>query len=176
MITIEEFCDKYKACEDGRRWAIENCTSMVDAWEKLPPDWLVWVATREGVMTKEIKKSLVDHVCFLCSNYFPKDRFSALYWSVFQKTVADPKEIQEAIDWVQENEELVPLRWIKKDFGFSMKVSSVKAIVSAATDKIQEAVVGAWFCFAAEETARLDYAIEDMKKRMRAVKNPFCEE
>ena len=56
MLTIEEFCDKHKACKEGRDWALANCSSMIDAWGKLPPEWLVWVATRRGVLTdKELR-------------------------------------------------------------------------------------------------------------------------
>ena len=61
MITIEKFCETHKACADGRKWAIENCTDMADAWEKLPSEWLVWVATRDGVLTdKELRLFAVD--------------------------------------------------------------------------------------------------------------------
>jgi hypothetical protein len=49
-LTIEEFCDLHEACEDGRSWALANCSSMQDCWEKLPGDWLIWVATRDGVL------------------------------------------------------------------------------------------------------------------------------
>jgi hypothetical protein len=56
MLTIEEFCDKHKACKEGRDWALANCESMFDAWGKLPPEWLIWVATRRGVLTdKELR-------------------------------------------------------------------------------------------------------------------------
>jgi len=51
-MTIEEFCDRYGACREGREWAIQNCSSMRDAWDKLEPDWLIWVATRPGVLTE----------------------------------------------------------------------------------------------------------------------------
>ena len=50
-MTIEEFCDEHGACQDGRQWALENCASMADAWDKLKPEWLLWVATSEGVLT-----------------------------------------------------------------------------------------------------------------------------
>jgi hypothetical protein len=56
MLTIEQFCDKHNACEEGRDWALANCESMFDAWDKLPPKWLVWVATRRGVLSdKELR-------------------------------------------------------------------------------------------------------------------------
>ena len=56
MLNIEQFCDKHKACKEGRDWALENCSSMPDVWDKLPAEWLVWVATRQGVLTdKELR-------------------------------------------------------------------------------------------------------------------------
>ena len=51
MISIDDFCDEHRACKDGREWAIANCSDMPDAWEKLRPDWLIWIATRPGVLT-----------------------------------------------------------------------------------------------------------------------------
>jgi len=50
-MTIDEFCDLHGACNKGREWAIAHCVSMQDAWEKLPSEWLLWVATRPGVLT-----------------------------------------------------------------------------------------------------------------------------
>jgi hypothetical protein len=50
MMTIQEFCAHHDACPEGRDWAIENCRDMNHAWETLRPDWLVWVATRPGVL------------------------------------------------------------------------------------------------------------------------------
>lgn len=49
-LSIEEFCKKHKACSHGRNWAIEHCRDMAHAWETLRPKWLVWVATKEGVL------------------------------------------------------------------------------------------------------------------------------
>ena len=50
MMTIEEFCDLHGACDEGREWAISECKTMQDVWDKAKPDWLVWVATRGGVL------------------------------------------------------------------------------------------------------------------------------
>ena len=50
-MTIKQFCDEHDACADGKAWAMANCKSMPDVWKKLQPDWLVWVATRRGVLT-----------------------------------------------------------------------------------------------------------------------------
>jgi hypothetical protein len=59
-VSIEEFCGLHDACVDGRKWALENCVSMEDAWAKLKPQWLLWVATRKGVLTdRELRKFAV---------------------------------------------------------------------------------------------------------------------
>lgn len=51
--TINEFCDLHRACRPGRIWANMNCVSMQDAWDKLPPDYLIWVALRPGVLSAQ---------------------------------------------------------------------------------------------------------------------------
>jgi hypothetical protein len=62
-MTIEEFCDKFAACESGRDWAMKNCSSMRDAWEKLRPDWLQWVALCPHVLTgEELQRFMCDCV------------------------------------------------------------------------------------------------------------------
>ena len=46
-----------RACKNGIDWCKENCDTMEDVWDKLKRvDWLVWVATRKGVLTgKELR-------------------------------------------------------------------------------------------------------------------------
>ena len=50
-MTIEQFCAKHKACEEGKEWALASCASMKEVWEKAKPNWLLWVATRPSVLT-----------------------------------------------------------------------------------------------------------------------------
>ena len=50
-LTIEEFCDLHKACKECREWVLAHCTSMQDAWAKLKPDWIIWIATQKGVLS-----------------------------------------------------------------------------------------------------------------------------
>jgi hypothetical protein len=50
-VTITEFCERHNACPAGREWAIENCADMAEAWATAQPRWLVWIATRRGVLT-----------------------------------------------------------------------------------------------------------------------------
>jgi hypothetical protein len=53
-MTIIEFCDKHRACVEGREWAIDTgCQTMADLWARtdIRPEWRIWIATRPGVMT-----------------------------------------------------------------------------------------------------------------------------
>jgi hypothetical protein len=50
-MTIKEFMDKHHACLEGRAWAELTCETMDDVWRWERPDWLLWVATRRGVLT-----------------------------------------------------------------------------------------------------------------------------
>ena len=59
MITIEDFCEKHGACVDGKAWAVVNCKTMDDVWATAKPEWLLWVATREGVLTDRELRLLV---------------------------------------------------------------------------------------------------------------------
>ena len=47
---IAEFCDQFGACREGREWGVANCKDMAEAWQTLKPEWLIWVATRKGVL------------------------------------------------------------------------------------------------------------------------------
>jgi hypothetical protein len=51
MKTIKEFCDKHDACRNGREWASAHCKDMNEVWQTAKPEWMVWIATREGVLT-----------------------------------------------------------------------------------------------------------------------------
>jgi len=56
MMTINEFCELHAVSPMCRKWALANCSSMQECWEKLPAEWLLWVATRDGVLTdKELR-------------------------------------------------------------------------------------------------------------------------
>lgn len=50
MESIESFCDRHYVCCDGKKWALENCSTMDDVWKRAKPEWLIWVATRAGVL------------------------------------------------------------------------------------------------------------------------------
>ena len=50
MNDIEQFCIKNNACAACREWALANCASMAEVWDKAKPEWLIWVATLPGVL------------------------------------------------------------------------------------------------------------------------------
>lgn len=41
---------KRGACEEGYKWACENCATLDDVWATARPDWLIWVATHPGCL------------------------------------------------------------------------------------------------------------------------------
>ena len=49
-MTIQEFADRHHACKEGREWARANCKTMDDVWRTAKPEWLIWIATRPGVL------------------------------------------------------------------------------------------------------------------------------
>ena len=49
--SIEEFCRIHHVCREGSEWALANCKDMQQVWSMARPDWLVWIATRRGVLT-----------------------------------------------------------------------------------------------------------------------------
>ena len=68
MESIEAFCDRYDACGDGKKWALKNCSTMDDVWERAKPEWLIWVATRDGVLDD---KTLRLFACFCARQIWP---------------------------------------------------------------------------------------------------------
>lgn len=62
-MSIKEFCKLHGACSSGRNWALTNCKTMKECWKKLPNDYLVWVATRDGVLSHI---QLVNFSLFCC--------------------------------------------------------------------------------------------------------------
>ena len=62
-ISIKRFCKKHGACKDGRDWALENCRTMKEVWDTIEPEWLVWIATRDGVLPEEEQRLFAVWCC-----------------------------------------------------------------------------------------------------------------
>ena len=48
---MKKFLKHHNACVAGYKWAVENCKSLDQVWKEAKPEWMIWVATREGVLT-----------------------------------------------------------------------------------------------------------------------------
>ena len=42
---------EHAACAEGFRWATSECATLREVWEAARPDWLIWVATRHGLLS-----------------------------------------------------------------------------------------------------------------------------
>lgn len=50
-MTVRDFLTKHEACKDGLEWAVTNCKTMQEVWDTAKPEWIIWLATRKGVLT-----------------------------------------------------------------------------------------------------------------------------
>jgi hypothetical protein len=41
---------EHGACPEGFRWATSECATLREVWDTASPDWLIWVATRQGLL------------------------------------------------------------------------------------------------------------------------------
>lgn len=67
---IEAFGKKHMACREGMEWAMSNCNSMSEVWEKSREDWLFWVATREGVISEDSKLAVIQFCLASIKDHF----------------------------------------------------------------------------------------------------------
>jgi hypothetical protein len=49
-MTVSTWLRKYHACPEGYAWAVSTCSTMQQVWDTAQPEWLIWVATRPGVL------------------------------------------------------------------------------------------------------------------------------
>jgi hypothetical protein len=52
----QEFLHNHLAEADLIEYATYNCSYMQDVWDKAKPEWLLWVATRVGVLTVQERR------------------------------------------------------------------------------------------------------------------------
>jgi hypothetical protein len=52
-LSIKKFCERHGACYEGREWAVAHCRTMEQVWARAKPEWVVWIATRHGVLTDQ---------------------------------------------------------------------------------------------------------------------------
>jgi hypothetical protein len=49
-MNMKEWLDKHEVSPAAYAWAVSNCSTMQDVWDTAKPEWLIWVATRPGVL------------------------------------------------------------------------------------------------------------------------------
>lgn len=51
-MEVDDYISKYKPCAEALEWCQENgVTTLADAWDRVPPKYLIWMVTRPGVLS-----------------------------------------------------------------------------------------------------------------------------
>lgn len=107
-LTIEEFCDRHQACQEGREWALANCNSMREAWENLPDSHLAWVALQPGVLTDSDLRSFAENCIILYSERIAEayseeccKSCGAIRNSIIEAGRSSSKELVKAQGWAE---------------------------------------------------------------------------
>jgi len=138
-MTIQEFCDKHNACREGREWALANCNSMQEAWDKCDrPDWLIWIATRPNVLDD---KTLRLFAVWCCRQ--------------IQHLMTDPRSIA-AVDAAEQFANGLISKEQLKAAAYASAASAANAAASAAYDA---AAYGADAAYGAANAASAAYAV-----------------
>lgn len=53
MEEVKKILMEHGACDEGVKWAEANCKTMQEVWENAKPEWLIWLATRKGVLAEK---------------------------------------------------------------------------------------------------------------------------
>ncbi len=143
MMTIEQFCEKHDACKPGRDWAMANCKTMQEAWDRAPePEWVVWIATRPGVLTE---RELRLFMCFCARQN----------WHM----LTDPRsrnavEVAERYANGQASQEELAAAWAAALEAWEAAWASRTAARTAARTAVAVAWVVAWTAWAVAREAR----------------------
>jgi hypothetical protein len=178
---IEEFCEKYRACEEGYQWALSTCKDMEDVWDKLCAseetchhDWLVWIITREGVCDD---KTLRLFAVFCCTRIWhlitdKRSRKAVCVAHRYALGRATDEELKEAHDnaWY--------VAWAAKSVAArSVLWCALWGAARSAAQHVARSAAWAAALSAAQDTeqdAARAAALDDYKKWIQKnVKNPF---
>ena len=168
LLTIEQFCHLHDACKEGRDWALANCESMFDAWDKLPPKWLVWVATRRGVLSDKELRLFAVHcarsVEHLLTDQRSKDAIAVA--ERFANGEATKKELAAAY----------AAAWTASRAAYAAAWTASRAAYAAAWTAALSAARAAWAAaLSAARAAASDAATESQADWLRANTRPSFE-
>jgi len=152
-ISIKRFCEKYGACSEGVEWAEKNCKTMMDVWWNAPHDYLLWVATRKGVLTdKQLRLFAVW--CVRQVQHLLKDKRSIEALDVAER-YANGKATDEELKFARDAARAAA--WNARAAA-GAAAWNARAAAWAAMDAAWAARATAWAAWAARAAARADSA------------------
>lgn len=179
METIESFFDRNEASDDYKQWALENCATMLDVWERAKPELLVWVATRPGVLDD---KTLRLFICWFVRQVWhlledKRIRNAAFVAEKFANGDATEDELTAARNVAEaamaEGLVAMAVEW-KSDLR-AATFDAVNAVVDCATEPVGEAVARAAARVASRAAARYYVTRKDQAKWLRENAKPNFE-
>ena len=145
MKTIEQFCSDHRACPKGQEWALAHCKDMLEVWRTAKPTWLIWIATRPGVLT-ERELRLFAVWCARQVQHLLTDPRSIKAIDVAERYAngeATEEELEEAQDaaWHAAREAKRSAAWAAVDVSSAATTLALAAVMTAdwAPDKTKQA-------------------------------------
>lgn len=62
-LELDFFYEIYQAPPAEKDWALSNCCSLADCWNRLPAKYLIWLATRPHVLSDADQYRLAAYCC-----------------------------------------------------------------------------------------------------------------
>lgn len=170
---IAQFCDKHNACREGQEWALANCTDMADVWAKAKPEWLIWVATRQGVLSdKELRLFAV--FCVRQSSHLLIDERSRNAIEAAERFAnGQASEEELAAAWAAAESDSRAAAWAAALAASEAAEDASKAAARAASLAAFEA---AWAASEADRDAARDAAWADQAEWLRKNTSPVFDE
>ena len=139
-MTIEQFCDKYHACREGRDWALATgAADMAELWksEDMPREYRIWI--------------------FRCEDVIPRDQINR--FALFCAKQALPyMHDQRSKDAVAVIERYLDGTATRKELAEAKKSASAATSDYAALAAAYAALAAAYAADAAADAATSDYA------------------
>jgi hypothetical protein len=92
-MNMKTWLRKHHACPEGYAWAVSSCKTMQDVWDTAKSEWLVWVATRPGVLDDDTLIRFLQKCAEylgvnmtiregekLCDTAWTEDRTTSIFW------------------------------------------------------------------------------------------------
>ena len=79
MKSVAEQLKEWGACADGYKWAVGNCKTMAEVWDKCGRgDWLIWLLRQNGWESRlenvQVAVACAEHVLPIFEKQHPEDK------------------------------------------------------------------------------------------------------